>query len=359
MAARVVRARVWLGAVGAIALAGVMLGSSAAAQEFQPFLFVRNRIVLPAMVNGEGPYAFLLDTAGTHTAVDRTVATHLGLSGETAEVDIAVCGQRAFAGEALTGDLSGFAKQLGLNVAGVLGGRAMTGMLELDFAQRAALWQSAIVIAGEDPNRVRLETGPEGVWVPCAVDGGAPMPAVIDTLFAGTLRLPAGRLGEGVEPAARLVGAGETFARLKSVQVAAAAVRNPLCTVAEEAPSAALGVGYLRHFRVTLGLPDKFVTLAPAAGGKAEEPPVRGTGIVPARATEAGWTVDVVAGSPADEAGVQPGDVLYGVHGIGLAGAAFDRVQELLSAKAGPAVRVDLLRDGTAYALELTPKRLF
>jgi len=351
--------RVWLRGVGVIALAAVAFGWSAAAQEFLPFLLVRNRIVLPAMVNGEGPYAFVLDTAGTHTAVDQTVAAHLGLSGETAEVDIAVCGQRAFAGEALTGDLSGFAKQLGMNVAGVLGGRTMTGMLELDFAHRAALWQSAIVIAGENPNRVRLETGPEGAWVPCAVDGGEPTPAVIDTLFAGTLRLPAGRLGEGVEPAARLVGTGETFARLKSVQVAAAAVRNPVCTVSQDARTAALGVGYLRHFRVTLGLPDKFVTLEPPTQGKAEEAAVRGTGIVPARATEAGWTVDVVAGSPADEAGVRPGDVLFAVHGIGLAGAAFDRVQELLSAEGGPAVRVDLLRDGTAYALELTPKRLF
>jgi len=56
---------------------------------------------------------------------------------------------------------------------------------------------------------------------------------------------------------------------------------------------------------------------------------------------------------------VQPGDVLYAVHGISLAGTAFDRVQELLSAEAGPAVRAGLLRDGTAYALELTPKRLF
>lgn len=346
-------------AVGAIAVASVALASQAMAQEFLPFLLIRNRIVLPAVVNEEGPYAFLLDTAGTHTVVDRAVATHLGASGETATVDIAICGQRAFQGEALTGDLSGFGKQLGMNVAGVLGGRTMTGMLELDFAQRAALWQSAIVIAGRDPNRVALEMGPHGPRVACSVDDGEPFPAVIDTLFEGALRLPAARLGDAAEPAARLLGGGDRFARRQSLRVAAAELQAPLCALADDAPEASLGVGFLRHFRVTLGLPDKFVRLEPPAKGKAKEPPVHGTGIVLTRATEAGWAVDVVAGSPAAEAGVQPGDVLRAVHGIGLAGMAFDQAQDLLTAEAGPMVRADLLRDGTAYATELTPRRLF
>ena len=69
----------------------------------------------------------------------------------------------------------------------------------------------------------------------------------------------------------------------------------------------------------------------------------------------------VVPGTPADKAGVQPGDVISTVDGTSTKGMSTDDASKLLRGKAGTVVHLGLLRDGTALAdtpitrSELTP----
>ena len=63
------------------------------------------------------------------------------------------------------------------------------------------------------------------------------------------------------------------------------------------------------------------------------------------------WVVAVKSGSPADQAGLQPGDVIYRMEGIGLAGDGTmrDYCDILRSHRAGDAIEFDALRGDEYY----------
>lgn len=63
------------------------------------------------------------------------------------------------------------------------------------------------------------------------------------------------------------------------------------------------------------------------------------------------WVVAVKSGSPADQAGLEPGDIIYRMEGIGLAGDGTMReyCDILRSHRPGDAVEFDALRDGEYY----------
>ena len=68
----------------------LMLSIPVAAQTCIPYQNIGNRIVVNVTVNGQGPYAFLLDTGSQRTMIDSILATayHLPNEGDTAVIGV-------------------------------------------------------------------------------------------------------------------------------------------------------------------------------------------------------------------------------------------------------------------------------
>lgn len=61
----------------------------------------------------------------------------------------------------------------------------------------------------------------------------------------------------------------------------------------------------------------------------------------------------VIPGTPAEESGVQPGDIIHGVDGVNVDGMTANEVVELVRGEEGAPVTIDFLRDGKTVTLKI------
>jgi len=142
--------------LGVLLIAGSMsLPTFAADSNLEiPFDFLHNQIVLQGMLNGRGPYRFILDTGTRATTIDLQIARELrlplgaqatseGVGGErsmvrhTTYVDLQIRGIAVRHLDAAVFDLSGVSRSLGQPLHGVLGFSFLDSRItQIDYFQR-------------------------------------------------------------------------------------------------------------------------------------------------------------------------------------------------------------------------------
>ena len=141
--------------IGAFLVAGWLLPIFAAGSSLEiPFDFIHNQIVLRGMLNGHGPYSFILDTGTRATTIDLQVARELGLplgaqatsvgvgggrsmGRHTTFVDLQIGGIAGHHLDAAVFDLSAISRSLGRPLHGVLGfGFLDARITQIDYFQR-------------------------------------------------------------------------------------------------------------------------------------------------------------------------------------------------------------------------------
>ena len=350
-------------------------GASAAAS----FAVVRNKILLPVTINGTGPYPFILDTVAERTIVDRALATTLGHVPRAMGPDSAA--SLLFVPESLSiadrlvpvemmlvADLTPLAGQLGRPVSGILCGRTLDGPITLDFAAGRVSFDGGIP-SPPAPGGVQIQLDDVSrPTVQVLINGVHIRRVVVDTMFSGVFALPeslAEETGVLAQNTVRLtvVGSGDrrsgaTHVRLDRLDVGRAKIRQPLCAILAPGSPPLLGVGFLKHFRVTLDLPGAQLVLTRGDPAPLVDAPVVGCGLSLACQEDGGWIVDVAAGSPADRAGVLPGDRLSKVNGVAMGDEPYDTVLEELGGDEGDTIDVTIMRDGRTLSFLLPFERL-
>jgi len=355
-----------------------------------PFDVVRGRILVPALLNGEKVNPFLLDLCVQSPVCDRATAQQYGLLAPDAAAEARIGRAELFqVGNApardcgfVIMDLSGFTHSLATPVLGIFSGREIADEIVLDFEQNSLVLRkgrAAELESDQQPDTVRILDGPAETLMVSAVLGGRHVrPVLLDTAFAGTLAVPervlreAGLIGsatrridvirqEDAQPSDAIpsqMSSGETQVRLSGVRIGAAEIQSPVCTLLKDGQTPRVGLGFLRHFTVTINYASRLVRLENLSPGLPQDPDIAGIGLVPGSFDGRCWSVWVVSGSSAVEAGIKPGCRLISVNEREAEGLDFAQVLALLDTTEGETVSVVLERaDGSTktHVLKSTP----
>jgi len=352
------------GMVTLLVAAVVLAQPPAPPAEARELTLARGRAFVSVWLNGVGPYPFLIDTAAAYVAVDTPIAATLGLQ-EAGEVEqlgqftahpvrvqaLEVAGWPALSCDAYAADLSPMERTFGLRVAGILGLPGLPKRIRLDLTKQKI-------------GRFPAEMGPEWVAIPLKMDADGVMhvpltvdeehtaSVVLDTAFPGTLALPQkllerwGLFSENT-PRLRPLDAGMARdalqIRLTECVLGSIAVNKPLCSVLESAEPR-IGMRFLSRFEIALDREEDVLYLRPLVAVPWTDPPLYGTGVALAEQINGLWSLFVAEDSPAQMAGIEPGDLLVAVNGIDMAGQSFDFVQRALSGKPDTFLDVVVLR---------------
>ncbi len=360
------------------------------------------RAVVPLLRRGDHHYAdvrvgsgaarrFLVDTGAGMTAVSEELAGEAAVAaGESLEV-VGLGGGTmarvallpplvigAFTLREVRGlvlDLSELRHGLGSDLDGILGISALARYaVTFDFA-RGQLELAENAVAG-DPGpggaRVPFEMVGGQVIVPVRVDGGEEASFLVDSGAWRTFLPPEVGARLGIPPERRLPGIPSSGAdgrpieaealRVRSLAIGALEVERPIVLVpaGEGAGTTAwslatrargvLGADILRRFRVTIDFPRQELTLEPvrpAPSGTGEES-FSGPGIVLGAGTVGGGAPvrRVLAGSPAERAGLRVGDRVTAIDGAATGGVRAELLRQRLGGPPGSAVQLTL-REGS------------
>lgn len=129
------------------------------------------------------------------------------------------------------------------------------------------------------------------------------------------------------------------------VEIAGLTLTQPLVKVGEIAEL--IGTKVMRHFVWTFDQQSRTVRIRPDSTEPLRMPPKRGTGSILIPASEGYEIVRVLAGSPAERAGLRAGDVIIAVDGSSVLEPSCDRWKEETRTE----VMMSLLRDGETLDL--------
>lgn len=355
------------------------------AEEYRlPCSSVRGRLMAKVTVDGKGPYAFLLDTCLQNPVLDTDIAAAFPAAPQAVTPQSQDAGLPpvvqleglSFAGIpphpvlAPAISLKPIAARLGENVQGVLPLFQPGLEATLNFSDASVLWRSldAATLQTTDANTIVMTIDKTGApTLPVLINGRHLLPLQIDIARAGSIGLPRrtleslGMLKEDA-PKLRTVNDGgriETQIRLETAKAAGAILNNPVCSIIEYSEEPGwIGLGFLRHFRLTFNFEFGLVRLENRAEKFFEDAPIVGCGLAPGRWDGQRWQLNVAELSPAWRAGVRTGDVLIAVgdHPIGRENA--DRVAARLTALEGTVIQCTVARGGAERTVEFTCERL-
>jgi hypothetical protein len=360
-----------------------------AASTTVPFQFLNNHIFVTAMVNGSGPYNFLVDSGG-HTIFSPELVEELGLdaagsatatgAGETASTsgfaqarDIAIGNLRFRDQVAFTAPL-GSPSVDGIRLDGVVGVELFLRFaVRIDYGARTITFtaprhftapKAATAVPFEFYDGMPMVAGKtDALPARLVVDSGAHGELLLAAPFSTTSGLRARYPG-----VSQVVGSGHggkimgTVARLSSVTLGDVDVQQPIAAFSDDKRGVMsdtnfdvnVGSGLLKRFIVTFDYAHQrlyFERLAPAPAdaGRFDRSGLRISGM------PNGYVVtDVADNSAADAAGLKAGDLITSVNGQAARPALLSDVREALRA-APPGNRVELTydRDGVHHALSL------
>ena len=161
----------------------------------------------------------------------------------------------------------------------------------------------------------------------------------------------------GDTPRLRILG-GATASiqcRLPLLTVGGVDFSDLICTVVPDDGEERLGLGVLRHFRITLNYEFGIVKFEALDGVALRDPPLAGYGLLLEARRNGFWTVRVAEGTPAHRAGMRAGDRLIALGGVRVAGVGHEVVSRLLSAESETLLRVTFRR-GSEPARSVTLK---
>jgi predicted aspartyl protease len=238
------------------------------------------------MVNGQGPFTFILDTGATETVITPPLARQLGIQGRWAtprQKKGTAASIRA--GDAEARDVPVYildppqAVTLrlnhGINYHGILGSTFLSRFITtVDFGHGRVTFASAAAVApaktGRAP-RVALEVRGGLLYASARVNGLGPFPLLVDTGSAEVVILPRLAAALGPMAAGPADGAGAKFVRLDSVSLGDARVEDVPAILhparrglgAGVSGDGILGHPFLSRFVVTVNYRDRFLELAP------------------------------------------------------------------------------------------------
>lgn len=364
--------RIWWAAA---AIAASAVWAQAPAQEPPGAAFTRVRAGLCTLVelNGIGPYPFLIDAAMPGTVVGRDVAAYLQPGASDSEIAL-VAPLRSLVlaetfvpcGETRVVDLSGFARQFGMPIAGIVGVWHAGFALTLDFPSQR-LWLTELAdteTQGPQPPENRTPS------VRGVLNDKTLLIFDVDTTFAGTLGLPERLLREWsalredspvleVEPVpgSETPLAGSRQVRLGSLRIGPAYLAAPICEILPEGTPPRIGLSFLEHFRVTFarGAPLRIESPLP---GPFREGDLNGCGATPVRLREGYWELAVAKNSPAARGGLTSGALLIAVDGEDAGGLSWADAAEALAGAPETPIALTVRRGGREQTVELVCERL-
>lgn len=330
--------------------------SAAAATQFQsatvPFSFEDNRIFVQCRINGQGPYAFVIDTGSGDLTIDRALAHRLDLHGEHAGTlggagshtvsystafvtSLSVGSALASNQQATILDLSPIREGIGLRrLDGIIG----YSMLR-HYAVQVDMDQHVLTLSRE-----RLALPPDAISVPFTLDSGfvfvqagiqgLPGRILIDTGDRSSLTLFGpfakehgmyGRFG-GVRDVLTGFGVGgpvygDVFAlpqldvlgsRLTGVTTRAS--RQSGGAFASKIAAASVGGGVLRRFNVVYDYPNRTLYVWKSAAFAVPDGYDRAGLWISARDDHA-YVASLLPSGPASRAGLRQGDDIMAVNG--------------------------------------------
>lgn len=365
-----------------------------AAEGTASFTVGHNKLEVAVWLEGVGPYPFMLDLAAERPTMDAAVAAYLNLPKDPAArleardaanrpVAAHVVHVKAFQFAGLpprgaafvAADLTPFARLLGGAVAGVFSGRELGSELAINFERNQLVLRdnaSAALVSANEPRVIRLQAGQSaGPVVSGLVDGKHVWPFAIDTTFGGVMGVPERALEETglltaettrlsvANPTDRAITpTGQTQIRLESLRIGGAKMLEPVCALLESTDTPRIGLGFLKHFRVTLNFEKNLIRLEPTAPGPLKDPPVVGCGLTPAHYDGRHWTVWVAKQSPAGRAGLTSGGLLLEIDGKSMEGASGAEVSKGLEMKEGGHIEVAVLQSGETRSATLIAEKL-
>jgi len=317
---------------------------------------VANFLIVEAQWDKHGPYHFLIDTGSSTTLVTPDLARRYGGRPRTGQGPVRVMGANGqvkllppvllkridlgaarFEGvPALIHDLTDLSDHLGLRIDGVLGFPLFRDtLLTLDYVHAEVILTP-----------YGVPTAMPGVTIPFNNDQNTPLipiqlgaesfVALIDSGSGTALSLntvglhPAFRYGP--KPGALIATlAGDRLRMIgrlgQPLSIGTYVIENPIADVTDELSS--IGGGLLRNFIVTFDQKRKQVTFYRPTFDAIQVPPLRSTGLSFTR-TAAYWKVAaVIAGSPAEMLGVQPGDLCSRINDEPVSAWPFARYSDL------------------------------
>jgi hypothetical protein len=305
------------------------------------------RPTVEVFVDGRGPFAFNVETAGGVTELSAAAAGRLGLRvrSEGTNLPVVDLDSLRVGGASLAGITAVAADRLPPDVDGILGLATLARLLvTVDPAAGTLTLATGSLPA---PNgRDLLPLVPAGpywgigrMWGVEIEAGGRRVPAVLNLQSPGgfgTVPEMADDAGFAAPPAVVGQVRGPIFGTVDrrvgrmagDVRIGAYTFQRPLVSVLPLPPQLpqgwSVGAGVLRGFALTIDQRNRVVRLARADTAPVPAPPsIRDFGFdVGGPGDDAAAVARVAPGSPAERAGIQPGDVL--VAADGRAAAALD-----------------------------------
>lgn len=330
-----------------------------------PGHLVGNVLVVEDKWDKYGPYRFIVDTGSSVTLVSPEIAKRYG-GGELPPADEPLVRVRSSEGgfaslkpvtlakfqlgaarfqyvPALVYDCSDLSAQFGVRIDGILGFPLFRKtLLTLDYANERIVIRDRIPEDGIPGEAILFTNANKIPLIPIRL-GDRQFEALIDSGSASALDLnPAGLspafLYGPVKGPTESTLAGDRPSRVGrlagTLRIGAFDVPEPVTQVTDELSS--VGGGILSHFTVTFDQEhNQAFFFQNDAADAMRSPPLRGTGLS-FRKTPVYWKVaGVIGGSPADRAGVRPGDLVSGINGE--PASNFDPARyDALVAKGGP-----------------------
>ncbi|MEO6462694.1 MAG: aspartyl protease family protein [Candidatus Eisenbacteria bacterium] len=352
---------------------------------------------------GAGPARrFLVDTGAGMTAISLELARELdvaggdpleivGLGGGTearaALLPAMTVGTFTLAGvRGLVLDLAELRAGLGADLDGILGFSALARYaVTFDFAggQLELAENATARVPGPGGTRIPFVMVAGQVIVPVRVDGREEAPFLVDSgawrtflspEVGARLDVPADRRLPGIPSAGADGRAIEADAvRVRSLRVGTVEVARPIVLVPAAADAGGneawslvtrsrgvLGADFLRRFRVTIDFPRQEMTLEPARHGAGalppgaaaaeSEPSFSGPGVIlgvgSAGEGASGRVRRVLAGSPAEKAGIRVGDRVTAIDGAPTGGVRAEVLRQRLAGPAGSRIRLTVRDSG-------------
>jgi hypothetical protein len=362
-----------------------------------PFRLLNNHVIVEAKVNGQGPFPFLVDTGG-HNIVTPQTARRIGLDA----VGAATSGG---GGEATT--TNGYAAVREIDLGGArltnqtvvtldfspaaVEGVQLGGMIGVEFFERfvVTIDYGARTMTLTDPARFHARAAPAGQRVPflfyehmpqlAGTLGGRPARYNIDTGSRADVTMTSpfvARAGlRSAFPGGITITDGwgvggpvrSFVTRAPALTLGSVRAPRPIVSLSSARHGAFsdpgydgnIGSGLLKRFRVTFDYPRQLIYFAPASRTDADTGRVDRTGMWINLGTGGLEIMDVLAGGPADQAGLRAHDLVTAIDG-----AAFNTrsLSEWRSAfktlPVGRAIDIFYSRGGSPAHASLRPRDL-
>ena len=321
---------------------------------------VRDHMLAPVWVNGEGPFTFLVDSCIRMPALDVSVVSRLGLQRESLESNgvtvpsvqsvLDFAGLPAHQIPATIIDCGGLFAMLGREVHGLLPLYLPGYEVELDFRNHRIIWRSMenSLLQPDDPEAVRMRVDTDGApLVQVMLNGRSMRPFRVDTAFTEMLGLPEKGLntltGEKADRL-NLSAANDThttYFRLPRMQLGPARWDQPMGVILPPESKPCLGARALKAFRVVMNYEAGLIRFE-AASMTVNAPSLTGYGLIPTKLDRGLWVVAVLADSPAARAGIVGGSRIVRINGEAADMLSYEALYLHLHAMPGRELKITL-----------------